>query len=48
MEAQQRVNDARPHAPRIDINVDGPHLAMRQLIARAIAAEQGQRQAAAE
>jgi vanillate O-demethylase monooxygenase subunit len=46
MEAQQRVNDARPHAPKIDINVDGPHLAMRQLIARLIAAEQGQRQAA--
>jgi hypothetical protein len=46
MEAQQRVNDAMPSAPRIDINVDGPHLAMRQLIRRLVAEEQGARQAA--
>ena len=46
MEAQQRVNDARSDAPKIDINVDGPHLAMRQLIRRLVQAEQGTRVAA--
>ncbi len=42
MEAQQRVNEARPDAPRIDINADAPHLAMRQVIRRLMAAEQAE------
>jgi phenylpropionate dioxygenase-like ring-hydroxylating dioxygenase large terminal subunit len=46
MEAQQRVNDAMPDAPTIDINVDGPHLAMRALIRGLAARGQGTRQAA--
>jgi hypothetical protein len=45
MEAQQRVNDAMPDAPTIDINVDGPHLAMRQLIRRLAGEESGAQQA---
>jgi phenylpropionate dioxygenase-like ring-hydroxylating dioxygenase large terminal subunit len=39
MEAQQRVNSARPNAPMIDINADAPHLAMRQVVRRLAAAE---------
>ena len=39
MEAQQRVNDAQPGAPGIDINVDAPPLAMRRLLSERIAAE---------
>jgi phenylpropionate dioxygenase-like ring-hydroxylating dioxygenase large terminal subunit len=39
MEAQQRVNDQRPDAPTIDVNVDAPPLAMRRLLAERIAAE---------
>jgi len=43
MEAQQRVNDARPHAPVIDISVDAPVLAMRRLVEEQIAAEASSR-----
>ena len=40
MEAQQRVMERHPDAPTIDINVDAPHLAMRQLMRRLIDEEQ--------
>jgi len=40
MEGQQRNLSRRPDAPRIDINSDAPHLAMRQLVRR-FAAEEG-------
>ncbi|MGH7090372.1 MAG: Rieske 2Fe-2S domain-containing protein [Stellaceae bacterium] len=39
MEAQQRVNDARPDAATIDIAVDAPVLAMRRLLQERMAAE---------
>jgi phenylpropionate dioxygenase-like ring-hydroxylating dioxygenase large terminal subunit len=39
MEAQQRINDAMPDAPGIDINVDAPPLAMRRLLSECMAAE---------
>jgi vanillate O-demethylase monooxygenase subunit len=39
MEAQQRVNDARPDAPTIDINLDAPPFAMRRLVRERLAAE---------
>jgi len=39
MEGQQRVNEVRPDAPTIDINVDGPPLAMRRLLAERLATE---------
>ena len=39
MEAQQRVNDALPGAPGIDINVDAPPLAMRRLLSERMKAE---------
>ena len=39
MEAQQRVNDARPDAPTIDINIDAPPFAMRRLVQDRLAAE---------
>jgi vanillate O-demethylase monooxygenase subunit len=40
MEAQQRITSQRPGAPMIDINVDAPHIAMRQLVRRLAAAEE--------
>ena len=40
MEGQQRRNDAYPDAPTIDVNWDGPPLAMRRLVAERMAAEQ--------
>jgi phenylpropionate dioxygenase-like ring-hydroxylating dioxygenase large terminal subunit len=43
MEGQQRVNDAMPNAPKVDINADAPHIAMRQLIRRLAAAESSAR-----
>jgi vanillate O-demethylase monooxygenase subunit len=39
MEAQQRVADAMPDAPTIDVNVDAPPLAMRRLVKDLLAAE---------
>jgi vanillate O-demethylase monooxygenase subunit len=39
MEAQQRINDARPDAPTIDINLDAPPFAMRRLMGELLAAE---------
>jgi phenylpropionate dioxygenase-like ring-hydroxylating dioxygenase large terminal subunit len=39
LEAQQRVMERHPDAPTIDIKVDAPHLAMRQLIGRLIEEE---------
>ncbi|HUB94274.1 MAG TPA: aromatic ring-hydroxylating dioxygenase subunit alpha [Stellaceae bacterium] len=41
MEAQQRVNDAMPDAPTVDVNVDAPPLAMRRLLNDLLAAEAG-------
>jgi vanillate O-demethylase monooxygenase subunit len=46
MEAQQRAMEARPNAPTIDVNFDAPTIAMRRLIDRLIAEEQGARAAA--
>ncbi len=40
MEAQQRVRERHPDTPTVDINVDAPHLAMRQLIRELIETEQ--------
>jgi vanillate O-demethylase monooxygenase subunit len=48
MEAQQRVNAQRPDAPRIDVNGDAPQLAMRALVQRLAAEEQGNTRVAAE
>jgi hypothetical protein len=39
MEGQQRVNDTRPDAPTIDINLDVPPFAMRRLMTELLAAE---------
>ncbi len=39
LEAQRRMNDVRPGAPTIDINVDAAPIAARNLLAAAIAAE---------
>ena len=39
MEAQQRVNDERPGAPTIDVNVDAPPLAMRRHLSERMEAE---------
>jgi phenylpropionate dioxygenase-like ring-hydroxylating dioxygenase large terminal subunit len=39
MEAQQRMREARPSSPTIDIHADAPHLAMRRLVERAMKEE---------
>ncbi len=46
MEAQQRVFDAQPDAPLVDINVDAPALAFRRLYDEALEREAGARSAA--
>ncbi len=39
MEGQQRVNEAYPEAPTVDVTWDGPPLAMRRLVTERMAAE---------
>jgi vanillate O-demethylase monooxygenase subunit len=41
LEAQQSRFEAMPDAPTVDINVDAPSIAMRQLVGRFMAAENG-------
>jgi hypothetical protein len=42
----RRVNSAHPEAHAIDISVDGPNPAMRQILRRLMAEERGARAAA--